>query len=42
VPRQEDGVSGNDTVYGGPGFDHYQADPSDFLFAEVRGACIPE
>jgi hypothetical protein len=38
-----DGVRGNDTVYGGPGIDHYQADPGDFHHsAEVRGPCIPE
>ncbi len=31
------GVDGNDTVNGGPGLDHYQADPGDFYrFAEVR------
>jgi hypothetical protein len=39
----EDGVDGNDRVNGGPGFDHYQADPGDFhRFAEVLGPCIPE
>jgi hypothetical protein len=39
----EDGVHGNDTVIGGPGFDRAQADTGDArIGVEAVTPCIPE